>query len=108
MILSREIFKLFKMPSSLSTMKKIHVIVKGKVQGVSFRSTTIVVAEKLQLSGWVKNLPDGNVEVAAEGPENKIEEFLDYLRNGPSLANVKGIEVSEYNKEIEKGFRRLN
>lgn len=62
--------------------------VSGRVQGVWFRASTKTEAEKLGLTGWVKNLPDGRVAVMACGPEAKIQALHDWLKQGPPLANV--------------------
>lgn len=57
-------------------MKQAHIFYSGTVQGVGFRFTVRMVASGLGLCGWVKNLPDGRVEVLAEGEENNIEEMI--------------------------------
>ena len=56
-------------------MKRIHVIISGRVQGVFFRYNTNKVANKLGLKGFVRNLSDGCVEVVAEGSEDKLKEL---------------------------------
>lgn len=68
-----------------------HLIVRGRVQGVFFRAHTQEMGRKLGLSGWVRNLPDGSVEIAAEGEEEKMKEFLSFCRQGPPLARVKEV-----------------
>ena len=68
-------------------------IVTGRVQGVGFRYETKRVAEQLRLSGWVKNLPDGAVEVVATGDPQKLAEFETWLGVGPAHARVA--EVAE-------------
>lgn len=55
--------------------RNVHILVSGRVQGVWFRGSTAKVAEALGLVGWVRNLPDGCVEIEAQGPVSKIEEF---------------------------------
>src|SRR5256712_13077431 len=62
------------------------VVVSGDVQGVGYRAFTQRAAKDLGLSGWVRNLYDGRVQVEAEGPRAKAEELLGRLRRGPSLA----------------------
>jgi acylphosphatase len=71
----------------------IHVTVKGRVQGVGYRNWTYSQAKLLKLSGWVKNLPDGEVEIAAEGPEGALQSFLTFLKAGPSLAKVTSVDA---------------
>src|SRR5438309_12000351 len=70
------------------------VIVSGDVQCVGYRAFTQRAAMELGLSGWVRNLYDGRVEVAVEGPRAKVEELLARLRRGPSLAEVTDVSVT--------------
>ncbi len=65
----------------------------GLVQGVSFRWATVDEAELLGLTGWVRNRPDGSVEVLAEGPRTPLDQLLEFLRHGPPHAVVKGVEA---------------
>ena len=81
----------------------LHAIIKGKVQGVGYRYFTQKTARKLGLKGWVKNKPDGTVEVWAEGDENTLKIFLEYLKEGPPLAFVEYIE-HKILKDKEGGF----
>lgn len=60
--------------------KSIHVYYSGAVQGVGFRFTAERVAVSLGLAGWVRNLPDGRVEVVCEGKENSLKEFLQKIK----------------------------
>ncbi len=76
---------------------RIHLIISGIVQGVSFRTSTLKEALRLNLTGWVKNCPDGSVETVAEGEENKIEEFILWCRQGPSLAKVESLKIRKEN-----------
>ncbi|HLF24835.1 MAG TPA: acylphosphatase [Anaerolineae bacterium] len=73
--------------------ERLHAIVHGRVQGVNFRYYTQRTAQALQLTGWVANRPDGTVEVAAEGPRAALDQLLDFLRQGPSHAQVDRVEV---------------
>ena len=70
------------------------VIVSGDVQGVGYRAFTQLVAKELGLSGWVRNLYDGRVQVEVEGPRAKVEELLARLRRGPSLSAVTDVSVT--------------
>lgn len=79
---------------------RIHAFVSGLVQGVNFRFYTKMLADRLGLKGWVKNLPDGRVEVLAEGSENEINELIKFLKKGPRGARVLNIEIE---KEEYKG-----
>ncbi len=75
-------------------MKKIHLIVSGRVQGVGFRYFTLQVAKELNIKGWVRNLPDGNVEICAAGEESSLEIFIQKIKKGPPLSRVLNIEVT--------------
>jgi acylphosphatase len=68
--------------------------VRGRVQGVGFRYTCLHEARLRGLSGWVRNTPDGDVEVWAEGPKEKLEIFLRWLRRGPPGARVDAVDYS--------------
>jgi acylphosphatase len=85
-------------------MQRIHVWVSGVVQGVGFRYFTVRQARELGISGWVRNTPDGKVEIVAEGEKWQLEEFAKSLKVGPAHSSVTGIEVTEekYQNEFEK------
>ncbi|MBI5443133.1 MAG: acylphosphatase [Deltaproteobacteria bacterium] len=72
---------------------RAHVIVAGIVQGVWFRGSTRDVAANLGLSGWVKNLPTGEVEAVFEGPKQAVEQALAFCRKGPPGARVTRCDV---------------
>ncbi|MBI3243305.1 MAG: acylphosphatase [Chloroflexi bacterium] len=74
---------------------RLHARIHGLVQGVYFRDTTRQTARSLNLTGWVRNLPGGSVEVMAEGPKPALESLLDFLRVGPTHACVERV-VSEW------------
>lgn len=74
-------------------MECVHLIVSGKVQGVFFRHNTKKKADELGLKGYVRNLPDGSVEVVAEGSKEKLDELVDFLRQGPGVSKVAGIKI---------------
>ncbi len=74
-------------------MKRAHIWVSGRVQGVWYRATARDVAQRLGLTGWVRNLPDGRVEIVAEGDETTLEEFIKWCWEGPPLARVDNVEV---------------
>jgi len=84
-------------------MKRIHLYISGKVQGIFFRDTTKDVAVKLGVFGVVRNLSDGRVEVIAEGEEGKLSELLRFCRQGPTMAKVSDVEVlyEEYENEFD-------
>lgn len=72
---------------------RAHVLVSGLVQGVGYRFFTVRKAEEYGLTGWVRNLPNGKVEVVVEGDKGIIEEFLKELEVGPPAAHVIGLDV---------------
>ncbi|MFC1465125.1 MAG: acylphosphatase [Candidatus Brachytrichaceae bacterium NZ_4S206] len=73
---------------------RLHAIVRGIVQGVNFRYYTRREAQRLLLTGWVRNRPDGAVEVVAEGPRVQLDRLLDFLHTGPPMAHVTGVEAT--------------
>jgi acylphosphatase len=73
--------------------RRLHAVVSGRVQGVGFRASAQQVAQRLGLAGWVRNLADGRVELEAEGPPVVLDQLLAWLRKGPSLSRVDGVEV---------------
>jgi acylphosphatase len=74
-------------------MKRIHLIISGLVQGVGYRTWVIEQANRLGISGWVKNLSDGSVEVSAESGENALKQFITICRKGPLAARVDRTDV---------------
>ncbi len=76
--------------------KTCHIYVSGIVQGVGYRYYTLRKAAALGLTGFVRNLPDGRVEVEVEGEEDAISEFISYLRKGPVGASVYDLTVDCY------------
>lgn len=72
--------------------KRVHLWVSGRVQGVFFRAHTRDLARRLGLSGYVRNLPDGRVEIVAEGEEEALRKLAAFARQGPPLAQVTGVE----------------
>ena len=77
-----------------SDLVAAEIFVLGDVQGVGYRFFAQRAAEELKLSGWVRNLPDGRVQVEAEGPRARVEELLARLRVGPRLASVTNVAVT--------------
>ena len=72
---------------------RFHAKIQGRVQGVYYRAWTQQTAESLGLSGWVRNLSDGRVELLAEGERAQLEELHRRCLQGPPAASVKKIEV---------------
>ena len=72
---------------------RAHVFVSGRVQGVFFRAETANFAERHQLKGWVRNLPDGRVEAVFEGENTNVEKAIEFCRRGPPGAYVRDLQV---------------
>lgn len=77
----------------------IHCVVSGLVQGVFYRSNTEKEANKLGLTGWVKNLSNGDVEAVINGDEEKVDAMLEWMYQGPTMARVDNIAVTRVNPE---------
>lgn len=75
--------------------KRVHVIVKGRVQGVFFRAYTRDEAIRLGLSGWVRNCPDGSVEAMIEGEETAVAKMLQWFHEGSPHSLVETIHTTE-------------
>jgi acylphosphatase len=73
--------------------RAVTCFVSGMVQGVGFRYFTYREASRLSLGGYVRNLPDGRVQVYAEGPEDKLKDLIDVLQNGPRFSDVHHLDV---------------
>lgn len=84
-------------------MVEIHCIVSGKVQGVAYRTYVQDSAVKLGVAGFVRNLPDNTVEVVAQADQTTLKEFIEFLHEGSSLAEVEGVAVDwlSVNKEYD-------
>jgi len=87
-------------PKTGRGLRRVHVFISGRVQGVGFRAFTQSNARRLKLTGWVKNLTDGRVESVIEGPADKVVELLDLLKRGPRWAKVDTLEMKD---ETPKG-----
>ncbi len=77
------------------TRRAIEATVSGHVQGVGFRWFVRREADALGLGGWVANLPDGSVQVVAEGPEAAVDALVEALRDGPAGAWVSDVRVAD-------------
>jgi acylphosphatase len=80
------------------------VLVSGRVQGVFYRDTCRRVALRNGVAGWVRNLVDGRVEAAFEGPPDAVDLMVRWAGEGPALASVLGVEVSDEEPEGLTGF----
>lgn len=90
-------------------MKSIHAIYEGKVQGVGFRATVLSLVKGYEVTGWVKNLADGRVEVFASGDENEVEDFLEGISESHLAGHIEKVSIQPGSRELgAKGFRILD
>lgn len=87
-------------------MARIHLLVRGRVQGVGFRGFVLRRAEALGVTGWVRNRADGSVELEAQGEASTLERFCEAVSRGPVGARVSGVERA-WCAEVpeQRGFR---
>lgn len=88
-------------------MPTIHLIIKGKVQGVFFRASAKEIAQALDVKGWVKNTPQGDVEMFATGDEDALQQFIEWCKQGPKNAVVASVAVTSAKDESFDDFRIL-
>lgn len=95
-------------PSDPFDMNKVkaEILVSGRVQGVYYRAFAQHAAQRLGLTGFCRNLPDGRVEVLAEGDRDVIEVLIEQLRIGPPSAKVEDLKVIW--KPTERGFKEFS
>ena len=84
--------------------KTIYCLVSGRVQGVCFRMSTDEKATILGLTGWVRNLPDGRVELIASGEEALVDDLREWLNHGPKMAKVLNVECNEIEYQAFSDF----
>jgi acylphosphatase len=85
-------------------MKAIDVVVAGRVQRVGFRAFTRRNALMLGVKGYVENTGDGKVHAVLEGDEHQVDKLLELVRQGPGVAEVREVKVSDIDKAGHKGF----
>ena len=86
-------------------MPTLHLLIKGKVQGVFFRATAKEIADELGLSGWVKNTKEGYVEAVASGTQQQLDRFVAWCKQGPEKADVKNVAVTEIEEITFSSFK---
>ncbi len=89
-------------------MQRAHIFVSGRVQGVFYRAFTEHAARVLDLTGWVRNMKDGRVEIAVEGEKEKISAFIEKLKHGPIAAHVEEVQIiwQQYKGEFDRFERK--
>lgn len=87
-------------------MRRYHVFVDGRVQGVGFRGFCMIRAQRFNLTGTVKNLPNGMVEMYVQGEDDNINKFLDEIQKGDRFIRVDNISVKP--TEVVEGEKRFS
>ena len=94
------------MHNDASKTQTVKIIIKGRVQGVSYRYFTLKQAQSFNISGWVKNEDNGDVGAYAEGDRESLDQFINYLKKGPSFSRVDDVIL---NWEAEdKSYNEFN
>ena len=75
-------------------MAAVHLLIKGRVQGVFYRASARQAAEQMHLTGWIKNTKEGDVEALVSGSDHQVQQFVDWCRQGPPKAQVTDVIVS--------------
>ena len=81
--------------------KRVHLLIRGRVQGVYFRQGMMETAEKNNVLGWVRNLPDNGVEAILEGNDSNVDAVIEWAHFGPAGAIVDELKVTEENFTCE-------
>jgi acylphosphatase len=87
-------------------MVEIYCLVQGKVQGVAYRTYVQESATELELSGYVKNLPDGSVEVLVQGTPDQLKDFVECLNEGSLMSQVETVSVDW--RSISKTYQEFS
>jgi len=88
----------------MATDERAHVVISGRVQGVFFRAETQRAAQRLGVTGWVRNRPDGTVEALFEGPAQAVQQAVDWCWQGSPMAKVSDVKIEwqDFAGEFEK------
>lgn len=87
-------------------MKTQHLQIEGRVQGVWFRESMRREAERLGVTGWVRNAPDGSVEAMVQGPDEAVDALIEWARIGPPLARVDRVTQKAAQGEFSSFAKR--
>lgn len=85
-------------------MRRVHVTVRGRVQGVGYRWSTRLVAERHEVTGWVRNCADGTVEAELQGEPERLDAVLAWMVEGPPGSVVESRDVSDLEPVESSGF----
>ena len=83
----------------LLAQRSVHIIVKGRVQGVGYRWFVMQKAADFKITGWIINLPNQDVEIIAHGIKKDMETFIDWVKTGPARARVLSVIISDFISE---------
>lgn len=86
-------------------MKRVHVLVRGEVQGVGYRYTAKMTADEAGVTGWVRNRRDGSVEAEVQGSAAAVDEMLAWMAQGPPGGRVDAAQVDDRDAVDESGFQ---
>jgi acylphosphatase len=86
-------------------VKRVRVLVRGRVQGVFFRAEARERARSLGVAGWIRNTGDGSVEAVFEGPDEQVDSLVEWCRRGPAGARVDEVEAVPEEPVGEIGFQ---
>lgn len=86
-------------------MPTVHLIIKGRVQGVFFRATAKDMADKIGVKGWVKNTEEGHVEIMGSGTDEQLQKFVDWCKFGPRKAIVTDVVSTQMPDENYDEFK---
>jgi len=90
------------METKIEDRARVHLLIEGRVQGVFFRASAQAEAHRREIKGWVRNCPDGSVELVAEGKRKDIDDLIAWCRHGPRGAEVANVQVEW--QEYSGGF----
>lgn len=79
----------------MASEARVRLVVSGRVQGVGFRYSAAEAAREIGIAGWVRNLPDGSVEIVAQGAAPALAQITAWARRGPRYASVDGVHVED-------------
>ncbi|MAE57150.1 MAG: acylphosphatase [Candidatus Poseidoniia archaeon] len=82
--------------------RRVRLRIRGRVQGVFYRDSTQREAQRMELRGWVRNCSDGSVEAVAQGPPERVAALIDWCHEGPPLAQVAEVAVTEESGDTEE------
>ena len=86
-------------------MKRVRIVISGRVQGVWFRGWTEDQARRRHLDGWVRNRRDGTVEALFQGEDAVVDEMVELCRRGPPYAQVHEVEIHQEDEPVPRGFK---